>query len=809
MNLVRLKGLALAPVVAVLALLNASPATAQGFDEAKFRRQAEVLRGQVEELSRRLAPESLRMRDIDLLSRWLDAKSFSDAGRPDRAAIALLDLVDDPRFSGSEHLPEALLLLGQSLHQLGNEEGARRTFERLKESRPPSEVLQEALTFLIEAAVHLRRYDRIDGLLRDAAALPNPGARLQYAAGKGFFVRGKHQQAADSFRGVGRDAAEYLRARYYLGTTWAVMGKHDEAGSAFSDVVQVAAAQSDEGNREVGELARMALGRLAMEKAAFGAAAGHYDEVPRESTHHPRALYEMAWAQANDTGFADALDTLDTQILVTEDPRLLLVASMDRGRMLMELKRYEEALLGFEQVLDRFVPIRKELAAFSKDDANLERYFDWLIHRYDEEQKLEQPLSDKAAKWIETGAGLERMVGVFDDIAQQRRDVDEMKKTVAELETALKGRDRVGLFPGLSEGWLQLLVIENNLIHLKRKMVHQQADTSAGKLSGDKRAELTALQDRAKELEKEFVALPQSVDGYRGRIQGVVDQFSEVQRAAFGVNRALDALRSELVAVERFIKEIEFSTEGTDNTEAMTREVREVLEPERDRVLRMARDLEALERELGDEMSRIGLGGNTLKSEEELKSQLLGTYRSMERLLSSAGASKATVDQIHGSVWRDLERVTEMENTIHHRLDDAAAELMKTVAQEKAKLPGYGTKIDGIDNMSRSVSREVGHALFRAANESIQKTVLQADLGVIDLAWEQKQGRTDKIEALNKERTQKIKEVRAIIEELDKGTKFKLEKPAPEKPKPADEGKAESEAKPAEGEAKPAEGGAK
>ncbi len=780
----------------------------------ELRAQLEAIRGQLEDLSQQFETRAFEASEINLMSRWVDAKVFFDTGEIARAALILSTLVDEPSFRSSGNYPEALYILGQSLYLQQNHEGARRAFERLFALEVPEGLRQRALYYLTDSALRLQRYDEIDAAFaRWGGATLTP--ELLYIRGKASWFRGDLARARASLAAIPKGSAPFPQARYYLGVVYTARGELDQARAAFSDVVAALKPSPREApepadgpeptrppqstaqrapaptpSAELRALANLALGRLAVERGDWLEAVESYQAVPRGSAHYPRSVYELAWAYINAGRIREGLQAFDVISLVGADPRLVLQASMDRSRLQIQMKQYADAQESFEALLRRFIPVKNELDRFARSDKNLELYFNWLIHRYDKKYALELPLSERAARWIETGAGLDDIIRVFDEVAVQHKEVEDLETLATDLRTALTGTDRVALFPGLGDAWIRLLALENRLIHFKRQVLDLQARRRRERTGTAEPESLAEARRRARALEARFGTLPTTPSAYRVRLREMAHHYGQLQREAFEVSRALAELREELRAVDRFIKELEFAADQEDPRRATAQDLRESLDREKRRMTRMAAELTAVEQSLKTELARVGLGGDTVRNEEELKAALLEIYRSLEMAYIGSGGSKELA-QLHAAAWEALARIGRIRERIHVELDRASAKLLAVVDSESKKIVGYRGRVGGLDHTSQALARDVGHALFKAANARIRATVLDADLGVIDLAWERKQEVTDRMARLKTERSSKVKEVQAILKEMLEGPSYKPMKsedePEPEPDPPLDD----------------------
>ena len=378
-----------------------------------------------------------------------------------------------------------------------------------------------------------------------------------------------------------------------------------------------------------------------------------------------------------------------------------------------------------------------------------------------------------------------------------------MEKILLDLETALKGKDRNELFPSLGDAWVNLLAVENGLILAKRRILAFQWQAYSEVMPETRMQALRDLRKRVQQMEEDFDALPKNSVAYRTRMRSDEKRFDEVQREAFHVSRAMIDLRNELLAIDKFIKDMTYRQDEDGNAREIPEDLLREMQKEKARAMRVAVALDKIDKELHAEMARIGLGGDTYRSEEELKARMLSLYQTMEGQYPSDDEVSRRMKSLHERIWTDLERVAVIQDKIHEQLDRASSELLASVQEEMKMVKVYRKRLKKLDSSSRSVARKTGVKLFRDAKRRIGKAVLLADQGIIDLAWERRQYLTERVSALSQERSEKISKVQSMVEELMSGPSYK---PMGEKGAAKSENKEEGQEGEEEGEGEGEEG---
>ena len=161
-----------------------------------------------------------------------------------------------------------------------------------------------------------------------------------------------------------------------------------------------------------------------------------------------------------------------------------------RGQLNVMQQNYDEALASYQTIVDRFAPVRNELANFTKNPEDVQRYFKWLLERRKGLGRLKSPLSEKTVSWLESNTSFSRVTEVFDRIAGEREDIEKAREAGDELSKMLAAKNRVEMFPELRQGWTQALVLENQLVLVATHMLDRQFDLIRDRLDSVAKGQL-------------------------------------------------------------------------------------------------------------------------------------------------------------------------------------------------------------------------------------------------------------------------------------------------------------------------------
>jgi tetratricopeptide (TPR) repeat protein len=688
-------------------------------------------------LERRYLVPELMERSNRLTARLNDGQLLFIMKDYDRAAMALLDVVDDPKNRSHPAYRDALFYLAESLFALRNYRPASQYFAEVTSVGTPSQ-RQQSVARLLEIALATHDAAAAQIYLARAGELANQGEEptLYYAIGKFHYRQGNFAEATTWFQRITETHPLHRRSLYFAGVGFIRQNKLAEATTAFEHAISVAAdpaGQADEAEEaEIGDLARLAVARILYERGELAKAVEAYESIDKASKHYDKGVYESVWISIKEKDYEASVRKLE--ILLIAQPEVLHGADsrLLQGRLLLMLGRYEESQSAFNQVLYEFNPIRDDMQkVVDTAKGDLEGHFNRVIGRNLANFDLTTFLPPKAAEFAGPDMEADRAVVLVGDLAQEKRDVDEAQRTIERLDALLNAPNRVEVFPNLLEGVLQGLEARATLA-AARVQLNEKSATPA--LRSD--PEYTRLREARRGWESRYADIPRTAQALQQRDKKVDAQIRELDKSGFALNVQIRGLEAQLAAISKYVEDTVASKGGTGREKAVYDQVaRELAETVvlRDEYEKMAR---------GIEMQRLSVGVNDAASneDEKIRQSLAAALDAEEAYLASHGAPVAAAERSRISQL-DARAVAFLQKTATV-VDEKVAELKHQVDRERQNIGTYGGELVTYQGQTESLGGTIAARSFRAVHDRVESVVLEADVGSVDIAWKQKQDQT-------------------------------------------------------------------
>ena len=92
--------------------------------------------------------------------------------------------------------------------------------------------------------------------------------------------------------------------------------------------------------------------------------------------------------------------------------------------------------------------------------------------------------------------------------------------------------------------------------------------------------------------------------------------------------------------------------------------------------------------------------------------------------------------------------------------------MSKVIDKEKENIARYQVSVAQYEEESRRIARDIGYVLIRRAQGRLADIVLEADLGLVDVAWQRKQDKAAMVRELQDERAGKMRSLQGVLESL-------------------------------------------
>lgn len=763
-------------VTLILVAMTSGAAHAAEAGPKRFATQLANLEASADRLVREYANPEAIFRKFPNQRRLLDARVFYELGQYENAAMLLLDVIERPDFQNDLDFDATELLLGECLLRIGNPRAAQQHFLRVAQSARDPMIAEEARLYLLEAALTSSSNDQLKSAIAELGGNVSSD-RTRYGLGKAYLRLDDPDKTILWLQVIPPQSELYTKARFYLGAAYAAKGQYDLSLEVYR-ALTATPGDSPEA-KELRDQAWLAVARLLVQRGAIELALTTYQNIGRNSPHYEEALYEMSWAYINQEKYDKALQTVEVLLLNVKDEQVDIDAHVLRGQLNVMINEYEEALASYQTIVDRFAPIRNELARFTKNPEDVQRYFKWLLDRKGKLAALQSPLSANTVKWLESTADFSRVAAVFDRIASEREDIKLARATGEELEQILSAKNRVEMFPDLRNGWSKALVLENQLVRLATTMHDRQAELVQGRLAAGDETEHRELVAYRRRLEDQAAKLPQSFEAYQKRQAAVSFKYRELERKHFFVEQAIADVERQLLAVEKYLNQKQFSDDPDNGKMTPEREasLRKDIESEKLELTTLYGELTGLKREIQFALKAVGTGDEASQGEQSLKAELMGAIakegqfydRVGGRISDKVGKDFGIYSDLRARMALSISNLDGVIAMIDREVGEKTGEIVATVRGEIESLDGYQVEVQGLDSEGRQIASRLGEDFFARAAVRMDRVVLEADVGLLDVMWARKQDKTAELGRLSDDRNRRLKQLQADLESIKAG----------------------------------------
>ncbi len=726
--------------------------------------------------------------------RYSDGEIHYQLGDWPAASILFYDLVSDPRFRAHPRYPDALFYLADSLLEQRNYIGARMYLRELLALPSSTRRHREALSRYVTVAGRLNHYEGIEASVEQARTLH--GGRLPpeiaYVHAKWLFRRKdlspseRIAQARAAFTPLAQATQGSFRfqAAYHLGVLSMQEGDLPAAIARFQKLATPPAAQAaqtapgktgprrialtpEEEARHVRELALLSLGRLLYETGRFDEALDRYGQVPRDSESFPDSLYESAWVHVRLGHYQQAKNALDILMLVAPGSQLAAEGRLLQGNLLLKLRRYDEATDAYTHVIDTFRPAREQVDTLLGSNRDPVAYFDRLLGRTDGPPDLNSLLPSLVLKYATTQREVADAVRMVDDVDSSRRGRQEAAAIAKRILEALDTR-ALESFPELQEANRRGDAVDTAITHADAELVRVETLALEGVLTPGERARLAALRGEREPMERRFTALPTTLEGWEARRERMQLRVDEVDREAHRLTYELQSLQAIGASIRQWVADSRPQRQTPPDEE---REFLLQLQAEIQTLTDLQAELASTRARLADERNAVD---TALAGEQAIRVSYADSLRRERAVLREAEsradadvlvtlrrtqAMRQRMDRMHG-------RVTSARSAVREQLERQGRVIREKVVAEQKLLERYEAEVAAVSGDARLLVGRIAYDSIRRVRQQFYELELKADVGVVDVAFNEKQDKTTDIQTLSTQKDEALRELDADFQDV-------------------------------------------
>ena len=689
------------------------------------------------------------------------------------AAVLFYDLVSDPKFRSHERYTDALFYLADSLYQQQNHVGARLYLRELL-GQPDTRHYRDALARYLEIAGRLNQFTGLDEHIERARRLSGGQLppELEYVYGKWLFKRTdlpdveRRERARAAFQKLAAmpEGRFQKQSAYFLGVLSVQEGDYEGAVERFRPLATGTPREPE--LQRLKELASLSLGRLLYELGRYDEALDRYAEIPRDSESFVDSLYELSWVHVKKGDYEKAKNATDILLLVAPESAIAPDASVLQGHLQLKLRRYADATATYEGVIGTYTPVREQLDTLLKANKDPIAYFEGLLARNDRTLDVTTLLPPLARRYATTQE-VATAVGMAKDLEASRQGAEESKAIALRILQALEERG-LEVFPELQEGYLRAETVDSALARAELLLVQLEGDVLRERLTAEERTSLEALRHESGTLRKRFSTLPASqeeLEARRGRMQDKVD---ELDREAYRLGYELQSMDAIATAVRKWVDDTREERQGNPETE---KEFLTQLHNEERTVETLEAELQQLRSRLADER---GSATSFVSGEDVIRERYRETLAREHALLAAAegrlsGDDAAMVGRTHEARQRAealRTRVDTARRVLRAQVERRGKDIRNKVLAEQQLLQGYGEEVTDVSGTARHSVGRIAFESFQKVRQHFYDLVLKADVGLVDVAFTRKQGKTTEIQKLSSQKDQELHSLEAEFKEV-------------------------------------------
>lgn len=698
-----------------------------------------------------IGPESARSRYEEAVYNYL-------MGHYDRAADTFYTLVEADALPDAGMKSDSEWYLAQSLFELKNYTMTVEVCDRIIDDGPTHPFFADAVRLELEVYGLLKDTERFNQIYNRyiVSGRVAPSDAVKYTVAKSFWHQGQSGRAKSTFMQVSADGAYYGKAHYFLGAIRASEGDYEGALQQFLLVDR----RGDKETEQLRELTWLALGRIYYELGQYPEAVEAYQRIPPSSQYFADQLYELAWTFIKQGKWDEALQYVEIFLIAFPDHPYAMQLRLDQGHLHLKTKAYENALASYQSLVKDYTPLERRLEEIRDSREDPGEYFEALVQdkAFEDGGKV---LPAYARVMLKGDEDVSRVVEAWKALEQEGADLGLARQMARQVEAAMKNRGAIGTFSagreailGLRERAvsLRIRILETEIDHLSSEAPEElQPDIKA---LGDK---LEVLRTRAEDVQGIENARLDRRQAYENQIQAVQDVAVRTKTLAVGLQANSEAVRRALAEEPGKLGDQDAQYLRTE-LDHLDRELATVI-GELDEISGGAarqRLLAAIppgdERDAGSELTLVEADLARLRDQ-------VRSYR------SRVAEADPTVFSALDGMWGRIDALDRSARDIRSHLDEVERTerkvIERTLAQEATDTANLGGELKGAEAEAHEVALDVTRAGFAKMESEVSDTIMQADMGIVDVYWLRKTEVADEITRLRKERVARLKELDA------------------------------------------------
>ena len=701
----------------------------------------------------------------------------------DRAAKEFFTLVESRSLKNDNLRNDSEWYLAESLFEMGNVVLAEEAFQSIIAKGNGHPFFASSVRRLMELYSLTGDADGFYTLYNQyiVPGKVKPSAVVQYSLAKSFFRQGEVQKARELLASIEEGTGYYGKARYVLGTIYVTQDDFPAAIDQFKLAADISVSGPEE--KEVADLAAMALGRLYQESNDYVNSAQYYQRINRESKYFADALYEVSWTFIKDSDYQQALQAVEIFLLAYPEHRHAPQLKLLQGKLHMKEIQYESALSSFETVIESYSELQVALAEMGASGDTAARWLKNLIEldvsptefsdstgisTYEQNaDNLKTPGGDVlpafAVEMLVSQADMSRAFTVSRELSRQRNEIESSKELIDQLQYALtESGDSLGVF---ETARMQLDRYESESFRTLGELLRIEEAWLLNHAEGTNQSELQSLSEQRAQLDQVLSELKTNALDRDERMDRYDEQVREVQQRAADLENQIDELESSSAALDERMgrEDVELDAGEEAQIRAQLAQIEVEIEAGRAELKKLQSEKTRLEvtapvRKRKDASQRSSESEKLMADLNALKRRFDGYWTRVE--------NDTDREQVRSDVQAQWARLAGVQTTIsdvRKKMESGEraelASVRSRLATETRSVTESNAELLNHEVSNDRLSSEVAQVSFQHLADEFSQTLLQADVGIVDVYWLRKVTVTDDREGVQRDRESLLREL--------------------------------------------------
>ncbi|HPS29186.1 MAG TPA: tetratricopeptide repeat protein [bacterium] len=647
---------------------------------------------------------------------------------------------------------QAVYKLSESLFRNKNYISAARYYEMLLTEVSDTKYKTECLKRLIASSYHLGEYSvakKYYSKFLEIGYDISQDQELIYYLGKSLFFDNQIDESQNVFLTQKSTSSFYPQSLYFLGTIFYKKGDPVKALKYFEEIAGISDDNKFYKFQRIYELSILAAARISFEQGDFAKSVKYYVLLDKKSEYFPEAYYELCWTYIKKEEYGRAVEALRLIKYIAPDSIVSPRAEILEGSLLIKLKKYGEAMVIFDSVVKKYSSIKDELQLIdSKSFSD--------SYRKSRESFVLSPYSPVVRSLLKNNKKFANAMKLGDDVANLEEEiimVDQLEKKIGSI---VNNQNAASLFPPLKEGSKSAIYLQNRLVSIRNDVTELKKEIAWSGLSEEDRTEYAELEKKKNELSSILEKNPIQPDQIEKDASDYAKMIINLEENLHLITIQTNSLYDQLEATGiYYLREKKASAAGD--------KISERINNEKDEIKKIIDSLQQYKSEIEQEKNRLVLGGDIISRFIISRNSLNFVIKKQSDILLRSTADVADKEQIIDGLLKDTQKIDDDLGEFYSKLNDAVKDIIGKIRvsyeQEKTNLNEYKSELMDVKREINEIASLAMYSNISKVRASFVDLVLQADLGIIDVAWEKKEENTAD---LLKYRTQRALEIKSL-----------------------------------------------